>query len=165
MCRSILLFLFISFLACPAFSLPARAEGDVVSANLCAPMIKARIILSFSRFWFEHENEFRSQIGRVVCSGENEALPMPPEEKISSLLGFDPSSQDEEAVRCRTCFGRLFIAKALEVKREMEKCLDSAACRQNLCPEPQNGSGGANGAERSLEDVYDVNARDLMAIP
>ena len=164
MFRSILLFLFISFLACPAFSLPARAEGDVVSANLCAPIIKAKIILSFSRFWLEHENEFRSHLGRVVCLGENEALPMPPEEKISSLLGFDPSSQDEEAVRCRTCFGRLFIAKALEVRKEMEKCMGSAACRQNLCLEPQDGSGG-NGAERSLEDVYDVNARDLMAIP
>ena len=165
MCRYVFFILPLLLSSCLVFSLPAWAEGEFSSTNLCAPILKARINLSFSRFWFEHEDEFRSKIGRAVCSGENGVLPMPPEEKINSLLGLDPSSQAEEAVQCRTCFGRLFIAKALEARKEMEKCLDDAACRQGLCLDPQKGSGSGSGAERSLEDVYDMNARDLMAIP
>lgn len=156
-----------------SYAYPQTSSNDV----LCTPKIEAQVRLAFSLFWYENEAYIRAKIGQTVCSGSNGAAPMPAREVVNSLLGFSPSARDERATECYNCFGRMFIARSLDVRDEMELCLDKADCRKGLCPDqpgtdqtsPANAQTTVDeapaGRPRALHDVYDDNARDLMAIP
>lgn len=175
MLRSFLFLIFCCGFCITYMPLPASAQSPASQKAICEPKIEAQVRLAFALFWLDKESGFRSQTSQAVCSGTNGAVPMPSQEAVNSLLGFAPGAKDSRATECYNCFGHLFIAKSLELGVEAEACLANDDCRKDVCRDQaaqnqanqavQGNSGPKDSSGQSLEDVYDINARDLMAIP
>ena len=162
---------------------PAHAE------NLCTDKEAAQVAPALRHFFSERGEALKTQVRAGICSGVANPVPMPDQAEFRTWLqsanGGNPVESKEDVLY--SCFGRMFIAEIIDLRAEMEVCLGDATCARELCPDLQvekpgsrtasqpvqssNGEGdnAGNGAKpgggQNLADIYDQNAKDLMAIP
>ena len=159
----------------------AFGEKCAQAEELCPEPVAAVAGPAFERFLDERGDALKLQIKTGVCTGADKPVALPNEADILNWLnssnnpagGGESDRASGDRSEFYSCFGRMFIAKIIEIRTEMETCLADSDCAGKLCSEQQpagpgseKGSGsGQKGLGGNMADIYDQNARDLMAIP
>ena len=143
--------------------------------KLQLPAIFFKSEQTFANYYQAEEQNILSKIDRAVCSNDNTPLPLPTQDEIFPYLeraGMNNTFAKEQGY---TVFIKFYLDFCIKRRVAQELCLTEAACQEKLCDSyrqaaHKNAEGATQGTKpaesaNSLEEVYDINARDLIAIP
>ncbi len=173
------------------FAITFVMTSPVFGQELCPSAAYNSAVPAFNLFLEEQEDILKLQIKSAVCAGENQPASMPAKDDILSFFERSGTLPDtaQAQVEAYSCFGRLFITRVIELRVDMENCFAMDNCvnklcadlkidRQNKTEQSRSSATAPNpGSAQSLSvsptvsgvadmrEVYDRNAKDLMAIP
>lgn len=128
------------------------------------PGVFSKSCKAFSKYLEDNRHELSVKMEQTVCSQSNTPLPLPERELTEIYLlesGLDGNFALEQG---HSMFAMQYVAFCIDLREQQEQCMKDSDCNQTLCQDnsPDKNASGEGG---SLEDIYDVNAKDLIAIP
>ena len=149
--------------------------ADTIFSKLQLPAIFFKSEQAFTSYLQAEEQKFLAKINQAVCINDNTPLPLPTQEEVFPYIERAKITEFTDKEQAYAIFIKFYLDFCIKRRVAQELCLTEAACQEKLCDSyrqaaHKNAEGATQGTKpaesaNSLEEVYDINARDLIAIP
>ena len=152
--------------------------ADTIFSKLQLPAIFFKSEQAFTSYLQAEEQKILAKINHAVCINDNTPLPLPTQEEVFPYIERAKITEFTDKEQAYAIFIKFYLDFCINKRIEQEACVANNACKQELCAgdsqaTPNNMEHQADPAtsanqtesSRNLEEVYDINARDLIAIP
>ena len=156
------------------FQTPAFASSTIFN-KLALPAIFFKSQQAFSNYSQAEAQKILAKIDQAVCLNDNTPLSLPAQDEVFPYLERAKIMDTPAKEQGYAIFIKFYLDFCITKRIDQEACMANSACSQKLCADyatpnhekalETRDAATPKGAAGNLEEVYDLNARDLIAIP
>ncbi len=161
-------------LLCIFFLQPHAYASSPLINKLQIPGLLLKSAQAFTNYQKHNAQKLEARITEAVCLKDMTPLPLPSQTEIFPYLEHEKIIAPLSKEQAYAMFVKFYMNFCINLRINQEACWADPTCGQSLCrnyhqPSQKNTNATSlteqNGQAGSLEEVYDINARDLIAIP
>ena len=166
--------IFFTLLVAIFFQTPAFASSTIFN-KLALPAIFFKSQQAFSNYSQAEAQKIFAKIDQAVCLNDNTPLSLPTQDEVFPYLERAKIMDTPAKEQGYAIFIKFYLDFCINKRIDQETCMNDSACSQKLCADYAKpnlekeldtpDTATPKGATGNLEEVYDLNARDLIAIP